>query len=259
MARLRSATGNEGYTLFHSQAIFNWARCKDKLQFADTRLQEELEKAVTQAHLRIVEDYRAKCDSDFVQLVNYDYARKHIVAHLIGAKLGDEMFALVAMSDRWAKGREDKDESYSGYLVDLDQAWRWANEQSKPLGKEIRCALIQSSIYSLASNLFPELLRQLVETGMWSAGRALDNIEQMQDEGKRADAIKGIANLLPNNLISRTLEIAKTIARMVQPSIICNATLLTDDVRQETLSQALKRRRHCVEWYRADARTVAGN
>ena len=175
-------------------------------------LVDELCRRTREAHARIVEDYRQQCSGDWAQVAGQDYARRHLVTHLAGAGRFDELFSLVAESNHWAEARYAAEESYAGYLADLQQAWRSVEEGARwDVGRQVRCALIESSIRSLAGNISPDLLRQLVETGLWSPARALAHISPMPDESQRAQALAEIMPILPAPLKPEALAAARRI------------------------------------------------
>ena len=175
-------------------------------------LVDELRRRTRDAHARIVEDYRQQCSGDWLQVAGQDYARRHLVTHLAGAERFDELFSLVAESNRWAEARYAEEESYAGYLTDLEQAWRSVEEGARwDVGRQVRCALIESSIHSLAGNILPGLLLQLVETGLWSPARALAHIPPMPDESQRAQALAEIMPILPAPLKPEALAAARGI------------------------------------------------
>ena len=175
-------------------------------------LVDELCRRTREAHARIVEGYRQQCSGDWPQIAGQDYARRHLVTHLAGAEQFDELFSLVAESNRWAEARYAAEESYASYLTDLERAWRSVEGEARwDVGRQVRCALIESSIRSLAGNISPDLLRQLVETGLWSPARALAHIPPMPDERRRAQALAEIMPILPAPLKPEALAAARRI------------------------------------------------
>ena len=64
------------------------------------------------------------------------------------------------------------------------------------LGQEVRCALVEASLHSLAGNLPPELVEELVRSGMWQPRQALTYVRQMPDGWHRAKALAGLASRL---------------------------------------------------------------
>lgn len=180
------------------------------LSSADINFIDELRDGTRAAHQHIVADFTERCRGNWTDLIHDDYARRYLCLHLEGAEQYDKLAALVAWSDVWAKARYDKEENWSGYLTDLDRVWSFADRKEN-IGWQIRCALIESTIHSLAGNIFAELLAQLVETGLWSPARALAHIPQMPDGWRKAEALEKLAPLLPHELLGEALAAARGI------------------------------------------------
>ena len=204
-------------------------------------LVDELCRRTREAHVRIVEYYRQQCSGDWPQMVAQGYARRHLATHLAGAEQFDELFSLVAESNRWVEARYAAEESYAGYLADLEQAWRSVEGEARwDVGRQVRCALIESSIRSLAGNISPDLLLQLVETGLWSPARALAHIPPMPSEHQRAEALTKIVAVLPDPL---------------KPEALAAVRGITDEwARAEALSGMVA---HLPEASKAEALAVA--
>jgi hypothetical protein len=98
----------------------------------------------------------------------------------------------------WAKLRFEAEHSYEGYLDDLGMLWRHV-EGECDLAPCLQCALIASTITTLAERTVPELLAGLVEVGArgkrWPAALAVSYIETMSDPVVRARAIAKLAAL----------------------------------------------------------------
>jgi hypothetical protein len=203
------------------------------------QLIDELAHRTRDAHARIIEYYRKRCNGDWVKIVDDDYARIHLCLHLSVSGDDETMYQLVAMSNAWAEARYAKEESYAGYLVDLDRAWQWAESETQwNVGKQIRCALIEGSIRSLAGNLQPELLKQLVGTGMWKPMQAWAHVLQIPDDMVRAEAIEKLAPLLPDVLKTEALMTTRTIADEEARAIALArlAGVLPNDMQREALA-----------------------
>ena len=172
----------------------------------------ELREGSRKAHQKIVVHFRSLCNGEWLQLADNEYARSYLTLHLDEAGQYDELFQLVATNNLWAETRYKVEGDFTGYLADLERAWRWVDGTAAwNVGRQIQCALIKSSIHSLVGNLSPALLRQLIETGLWSAARVLAYIGQIPDEEKRRLALCLVSSLLPAPLVNESAVVARTI------------------------------------------------
>ncbi len=177
------------------------------------QLINELVRRTYDAHACIIDYYRQRCNDDWVKLVDDDYARTYLCLHLSASGDDEAMYQLVAMNNAWAKTKYAKEETYAGYLVDLNRAWQYAETEAHwNIGHQIRCALIESSIHSLASNISPKLLGLLIETNLWSSTRALAHTAQISDERHRVESLEEIAPYLSHDLKAEALAIARAIS-----------------------------------------------
>nr|MBC7245282.1 ATP-binding protein [Chloroflexota bacterium] len=123
----------------------------------------------------------------------------------------------------WAAAGEALEGDYSLFIHDVERAWRVctladgekaARDELAPyLGGEVRCALVEASIHSLAGNLPPELLVELVRGGVWQARQALTYARQIPAEGARAEALAALAPHLEPDLRAQALAEALQAAR----------------------------------------------
>jgi hypothetical protein len=189
-----------------------------------------------------VAHFELQCGGNWVALVHDDYTRHHLCTHLTGAERWADLFSLVTGSDAWATAREAVDEGYGGYLADLALTWQRAeSDVGWNVGQQVRCALIESSICSLAGNIFLELLVQLVETGLWSPARALVLISQMANAWQQADALASLAPRLPEALLPEALAAAVAIedTDAKVKALRGLAPYLSETQRSEALAAAL--------------------
>lgn len=190
------------------------------LSSADINFIDELRDGTRAAHQRIVANFSERCRGTWTDLIHdeyihHDYACRYLTLHLEGAEQYDIMRELVAWSDAWAKARYDKEESWSGYLTDLERVWSFAEEKEN-VGWQIRCALIESTIHSLAGNISPDLLAQIVETKIWSPARALVHLAQMPSDEDKESGLKKLAPLLPVELMREAFIVANSIQEEIQ-------------------------------------------
>jgi len=110
------------------------------------------------------------------------YAIQYYGAHLERTGGRDtDLFSLV--SDAWRRAWNSLEGCYSGFLVDVERAWRAGAEIDRleaekdhiapQLGMEVRCALCKSSVVSLASQIPPLMLGALVEKKVWTPAQGL--------------------------------------------------------------------------------------
>ncbi|MBI3244390.1 MAG: AAA family ATPase, partial [Chloroflexi bacterium] len=186
------------YALYHaSMRDFVLGKAdRSRLQKEHDWIVRDLVEGTAQAHERIVEWYRAQCDGNWPSLVGDDYARQYLSLHLVGAGNTDDLFRLVALDSGWAKARYRIEGSYAGFLNDLTYVWQWAEEDNR-FDRQIRCALIESSLRSLAETIPYWWLDDLVKHKAWSSARALGHVSLLADLTHKRDALSGLIPVLP--------------------------------------------------------------
>ena len=170
-----------------------------KLPPAQANLVKDLAAQTVDAHKRIVSVFETECKGEWEKLVEQDYPRLHLSAHLASAGEFERLrFILTEGNEKikWAEAKEQKEETYAGYLNDLTYVWDYA-EREQNYALAIRCMLIENSIHSLASNIPSELLAELVKAELWSYARCLTTIRKNVDHHKRAESIKLLAQNIP--------------------------------------------------------------
>lgn len=130
------------------------------------------------------------------------------------------------MDGAWAAAGEALERAYGLFLHDVARAWAARacadrekaarGEEAPYLGQEVRCALVEASLHSLAGNLPPELVAQLVRGGLWQPRQALTYARQMPDEGQRARALAALAPRLPPERQEQALHEALAAAREIR-------------------------------------------
>jgi hypothetical protein len=145
------------------------------------------------------------------------YLLRYYRAHLERAAAPLEEFRPLVHTHAWAKAWEAMEGSFGGYLGDVRACWERAaaedgraaarGDAAAHLGDEIRCALIEASIRSLAANLPPELVAALVRHHQWTPRQALAYIRQNPDKWKR---VKTLEKLLP--FLERPEHLAEALA-----------------------------------------------
>lgn len=167
----------------------------DKLDTQRANIVRDLSERTVAAHARIVYTFETECGGQWEKLVAQEYPRMHLSAHLNGAGEYEKLRILLTEGEekiKWAEAREQKEETYAGYLNDLRYVWDYA-EREQNYALAIRCMLIENSIHSLASNITPSLLTQLLRSNLWSQTRYITTINQIADSAQKAISIKLIA------------------------------------------------------------------
>lgn len=128
---------------------------------------------------------------------------------LIDRLLGRKRFRVHADFENAWYAAHDSMGNISGYLSDLDQAWRLAEQDSKrkiqqckpatSIGTEVRCALIKSSLNSLAGKIPPQLLRALIREKVWQVAEGLVYARSVPSLEQRAQALIGLVAYLPKS------------------------------------------------------------
>ncbi len=217
----------EGYRLYHA-SLRDFLRGETaEVTRSDALLVGELKQRTMEAHARIADHYREACGGDWPALGEQDgsYGLRHLAYHLAEAERWEDLHALVAeengAAQPWAAARHGAEGSYAGYLADVGLAWEQADRQfndgqSGALGRQVRYALIESSVHSLAGNIPAELLVQLVIEHLpgWSPAAALAYAFQIPDDlfRSRARALAALAPHLPPDLLRAALQAAAGIA-----------------------------------------------
>ncbi|WKZ39299.1 MAG: AAA family ATPase [Anaerolineales bacterium] len=184
-----------------------------KLPPAQANLVKDLAAQTVDAHKRIVNAFEKECNGEWEKLVEQDYPRLHLTAHLNGAGEYEKLRIMLTEGDekvKWAEAREKKEETYASYLNDLTYVWDYA-EREQNYALAIRCMLIENSIHSLAANIPPELLAELAKAGIWSYERCLEVIRENSDSDSQKKSLRLIAADLPKFLLQEALSIAEQI------------------------------------------------
>ncbi len=256
----------EGFRLYHASLrdFFRGEMTPERLTVADQRLVEEMAGRTREAHRRIADHYLDLAGGDWGRLAGADggYGLRHLGAHLAGGERWEELHALVAEGKErqvWAEARHAAEGNYAGYLADLELARQWAEAEGKKnpaaLGRQVRYALIESSIHSLAGNIPPALLVAAVEKGVLGLVAALAYARQVSDPGQRARALAGLAPRLPEDLLRQALEAAREIEDERARALALAG--LAPHLPEDLLRQALEAAREIGD-ERARAEALAG-
>ena len=173
---------------------------------------------------------------DLVKLDNRDvrYGLRHLAAHLEAAGREDELHRLmqlewsdhqgeqtrVRFENTWYTVHERVGDT-SGYLSDVDRAWRLTEEaftdRRSPIaiGLQCRYALIVTSLCSLAGNIPPALLAALVEKGICTGLQGWAYARQIQEPELRSRVLAALAPRLRPTERDQALREALEVARAI--------------------------------------------
>ncbi|MCP4548694.1 MAG: hypothetical protein GY835_19730 [bacterium] len=125
---------------------------------------------------------------------------------------------LMLVSDGWRRACEALEGAFAGFLSDVERAWRAAEGADAKttadgslapyLGGQVRCALCQASVNSLAASIQPELLVLLVENEIWTPVQGLTYARQVPESRQQSDTLSGLAPHLPETLMGDALAAA---------------------------------------------------
>ena len=178
------------------------------------------------------------------------YLVRALGSHLARAGAGPEPW-LRLVHGAWAAAGEALEGAHSLFLHDMARAWRAcaaadreATARGEPapyLGGEVRCALVEASLHSLAGNILPALLAALVEKGVWTPAQGLAYARQMPDPRQQAEALGKLAHHLPPDLLPQALAAARNIrdADARTRALAALAPHLPPDERPQVLAEAL--------------------
>ncbi len=123
------------------------------------------------------------------------YALGHVGLHLAEADDWSALRALVATESggrEFLQRRYSVEGSHAGYLRDVERMWQHAEQETRsgtgPLADVMRCALVASSLRSMAGRLVPGLVAAAVRHGQWHVSAALEHASEMPDPVLRASA-----------------------------------------------------------------------
>ena len=173
-----------------------------------------------EAHGRFLDRYRhASPEAPWHTVADDGYLHDHLVWHLEQAGRLEEIHQLFEREDEaghngWFRTREDRGAD-AAFIADLIRAWQLADDALQladeagpaplPVVRQCRCALILSSLNSLASKIPTRLLTALVESGGWTLERALANARRVPDPLQRIHAFAALMPAMDD--LSRKSEI----------------------------------------------------
>jgi hypothetical protein len=221
------------------------ARAGDQYSYELLALADEFRQAAASAHSRICDTYLAAfggLEAGLPELgndpgaadVDGGYPLRQLARHLCQAGRAADLQALLAVEyppgaghavNIWFAAHDHADTVVS-YLDDLARARAVStaatdqdlsrHRPAATLGMEIRYALMTASIASLTAKLSPDLLKQLIRTGVWSSQRGLDHARRIADPRGRLDALLAVRSQVNGEeqavILAQALDAATAIA-----------------------------------------------
>ncbi|OUC12210.1 MAG: hypothetical protein B0A82_23595, partial [Alkalinema sp. CACIAM 70d] len=148
------------------------------------------------------------------------YIHRYLTWHLVMAGQEDAVHELMAASDAqgrnaWFEACEEIGEP-AIFVQDVQRGWELAEtlyerEPERSIVLQGRYAIITATLNMLVDKLPTEMMAAFVKGGFWSVERAWAYVEQMQDEGKIADAIQALATYLTKPLFQVAVEKSRSI------------------------------------------------
>jgi hypothetical protein len=149
----------------------------------------------------------------------------------------------VSAINAWHEAKERLGDT-EGYLSDIDRSWRLASRdaglqierdgRSAHVAQEVRCALLVTSVNSLARSIPPALMVGLCNAGLWTHVQALGHARQLPHPGLRSEALALLAAVFPESQRAELLHLAQAAAREIKARADWRARLLAMTVPQLT-------------------------
>ena len=212
--------GDEPFRLYHESARrFLTGNITHETLAPEQQLAERFARVAQIAHARIADHYITRWGGIEHGLpgareqgaTHHDgYGLRQLGAHLRAAGRYTELRELLlAQSDDAGRPQSAWYEAHAQardhvrYLRDVDHARALAEEHTDAalrqgraawtIGDEYGYALLAGSLQGHTTNLPPQLRSALVKHGIWSRTRAIRDAQQLNEPGKRADALGGLA------------------------------------------------------------------
>ena len=153
------------------------------------------------------------------------YVVQHYGAHLERARAeSSNLYELV--SEGWQAAWYALEGAYGGFLEDVARALQQA-EAFHNIPVIIKCALCRSSVVTLSSNIFPDLLELALQHGLLSPRQSQVFMGQIQNEGQRAETLTGLAQPLkewrasaPGHAYQAWCQTLRRLARYPRPEFL---------------------------------------
>lgn len=239
---------------------------RSNLSPANGYLIDELSSRTGEAHQKIIEYSRQRCDGNWPELVKIEdnYALRHLATHLVEVELVDQLYALVE-NEAWCKGKHAKFRSHFSFFRDVELAIRLTQRNiQEEFPRLIAYNLLAGTLRSLSSVVPPTILAALARLGRIE--EALQFADLMVDRRRSAEALSLIALILwkqgqedrGKDVSEKAIKVAMQLndrwSKVKTLSIIGKNLLhFNPDVGVSVLNQALDLTENLDESYKIDA------
>jgi len=237
------------------QALLEWPEAASVLTMHDLLHQfitEQFGQAnLLTTHQTLLSSYRATRRAEGWHVAPDDgYLYNHLTYHLNALadhdSLADQELHGLFANDAWLHARLQSDDGqYDGYIDDLMTAWqRVQTPEPDLIARNVRYALIRTSINSVAESYHPALVARAVETGLWSFQRALSLAKKIADPETK---VKMLTSILATSRLStaersytQTLALESILAINHEMSRLENLNTLVPQLEGDFLIQAFR-------------------
>lgn len=201
LSRLIEGDGKtNGYVLAHPGFGQYW---RDQIgKHACQRWQERIANWIEQVN-----------DDFFAQRLPADalpkYAVQHRVPHLKQQRASSERWMSVA-TRQWYDAWQVHEQGPSGFLDDVNSAWKVIAIDGGRFADEAQCALVRGSIGSTLAQITARLLQLLLDENIWTPEQAFAYVRAAplgnHPDSQRSSLLKVLAPHLPDSLLAQVLE-----------------------------------------------------
>jgi hypothetical protein len=201
------------------------------------------------AHGQLLERYRAKTQNNQWHTLPEDgYIHAHLTWHMGQAEQPEAVHDL--LQETTAEGRNAWYEACDAlgqpaqFVSDLGRAWElaeksYAEDPTRSIVLQCHYGLIKTSLNSMAQNIPAELIATFVKNGFWSPAQGLAYAQQALEPRRRKEIIKALTPNLPESLLPKAVELARTIeSERYRASAITALTIRLPELYEEALEIA---------------------
>ena len=182
------------------------------------------------AHQRLLALYGKSVSNRWEALADDGYIHSHLAWHMQQAGDFDKLKKLLRVEtsdgrNGWYELRKRGGQT-DGFTDDYMRAWQWSFRQDVESAKEseifpciaeqVRYALYNSSLMSLATDFPPQIITALIKHQVWTIDKASSYSRQISDADHRVDALMSVAALAEPELARVLLLLAN---RSLTPDI----------------------------------------